>query len=58
MANTKNLSREMRKGVKRAQRRVLKSLYSGLTAKDRKKFNGAEEKVGLKAFVAAQESGE
>jgi len=50
MANTKNLSREMRKGVKRAQRKGLKAIWSGLKAKDRRKFTNMEEQVGLKAY--------
>jgi hypothetical protein len=29
-----------------------------MTDKDRKKFNNSEEKIGIKAFVAAQDSGE
>ena len=58
MANTKNLDKNMRKGVKRAQRKNLKSLYENMSVKDRKKFHRAEEKVGIKAFIAAQESGE
>ncbi len=56
MANTKKLDRSMRKGVKRAQRRNLKSMYAEMSDKDRKKFVNSEEKVGLKAFLAAKES--
>ena len=58
MPNTKKLDKGMRKGVKRSQRKALKETYAGMTDKDRKKFNNAEEKIGIKAFVAAQESGE
>jgi len=58
MANTKKLDKGMRKGVKRSQRKALKETYAGMTDKDRKKFNNSEEKIGIKAFVAAQESGE
>ena len=56
MANTKKLDRSMRKGVKRAQRRNLKAMYAEMSDKDRKKFVNSEEKVGLKAFLAAKES--
>ena len=58
MANTKSLDKNMRKGVKRSQRKNLKSLYENMSVKDRKKFQRSEEKVGIKAFIAAQEAGE
>lgn len=54
MADTKSLDKTMRKGVKRSQRAELKEAYRALKPKDRKKFNNAEEKIGLKAFIAAQ----
>jgi hypothetical protein len=57
MANTtkwKSVSRSMRKGLKRAQRKNFKAVYAGLTTQQRAKFNDPEEKAGLRAFLAAQ----
>jgi hypothetical protein len=56
MANTKKIeNRTMRKGIKRAQRRALKEVYAGLSAEQRKKFHKADEKVGLRVYVASLE---
>lgn len=55
MANTKRLTRSMRRGVKRSQRRELKALYAGMTADVRAKFNDPEEKKGLRAFLKSRE---
>lgn len=59
MADTKNwkeTSRSMRRGIKRSQRKVLKSLYGALTPSQRSKFNKAEEKVGIKVYVKSLEA--
>jgi len=54
MANTKNLSREERKRVKRAARKVYKGLWRGLTAAERREYGKLEKKVSLKAFIASR----
>jgi hypothetical protein len=56
MANSKNLSREMRKGVKRSQRKGLKAIWAELKSKDRRKFRNMEEQVGLKAYANSLEA--
>ncbi len=62
MANTKHLTREVRKGVKRAARRKLAETYATLTADDRRAIRKAEEPVGMKEYLIrkkkAAESGE
>lgn len=57
MANTKNTpDRKLRKSLKRAQRRRLKSLDSGLSLAQRVKLRRArkEKHIGLRAWLAAQ----
>jgi hypothetical protein len=56
MSNTKkwkSVSKTMRKGIKRSERKALKKLYAGLTAAQRSKFNNPEEKAGIRQFLAA-----
>ncbi len=61
MADTKKwkgVSRAMRKGIKRSQRRRLKTLYARLTPEQRRKFLKSDEPVGIVQFVANLERGE
>ncbi|GEM_PF-2935701 len=57
MANTKNIeNRNLRKSLKRAQRRRLKARETELTLQQRSKLRRArkEKFVGLRAFLAAE----
>ena len=55
MADTKTRQKHAKRREK-GSRRNLKSLYSEMSDKDRKKFVNSEEKVGIKAFLAAKDS--
>ncbi|MBN1419484.1 MAG: hypothetical protein JXP34_11950 [Planctomycetes bacterium] len=55
MANTKNLSRDDRKRVKRAARKVYKGIWKGMTAAERREYIKLEKKTSLKAFVASKQ---
>ena len=52
MANTKDLSREDRKKAKRAARKQLAVINTGLSAEDRKAIRKAEEPIGVKHYLA------
>jgi hypothetical protein len=56
MANTKSLTREERKATKRTQRKELSKLYDTMNHGQRKKFRKSEEKIGFKAFLAAEKA--
>ena len=51
MANTKHLPSDVRKGVKRKQRKEFNKMAASLTPKDHKAIRKSEEKVGLKQFI-------
>lgn len=51
MANTKKLSKDERKKLKRAGRKSLKTLQRALTSKQQKEFKKANK--GLRVFTAA-----
>ena len=58
MANTKNITdRAERKAAKRAQRKALKQVHTGLGPKMTKKFRKSEH-TGVRAFLAEQNAGE
>ena len=57
MANTKNIEdRNLRKGLKRSQRRRLKALDAGLNLQQRQQLRRArkEKHVGLRSWLAEQ----
>ncbi|MBM4343073.1 MAG: hypothetical protein FJ100_06815 [Deltaproteobacteria bacterium] len=56
MANTKNLDGNLRKALKRAARKKLKAVESGLTLEQRTKLRRArkEKHIGVRAFLATQ----
>ena len=57
MANTKNISdRNLRKALKRSQRRRLKAIDAGLSLKQRQQLRRAraEKHVGLRSWLAEQ----
>ena len=55
MANTKALTREKRKEVKRATRKEFKKLRATLTPKDLRAIRKAEEPIGVKHYLAMKE---
>ena len=59
MANTKSLTRPLRKAAKKKARQNLKTLYASLTREQRGKYKKEGKKLGLKRFlkdiVAAKE---
>lgn len=56
MANTKNITdRTERKTAKRAQRKALKGVLTGLSVKDRKRFKKSES-TGVRQWVAERDS--
>ncbi len=54
MANTKSLSGEMRKGVKRSQRKNLKAAFGTLTGEQMARLRKSEETIGVRAFIASE----
>ena len=54
MANTKSLSGNMRKGVKRSQRKRLKAVFGALTGEQKTRLNKSEESIGVRAFAASE----
>ena len=54
MANTKSLNNEMRKGVKRSQRKSLKAAYGTLTGAQKARLRKSEETIGVRAFIASE----